>query len=388
MSTLVGIEGIGKGSGRAIREEMDPEHYLRASYYERWLWSTEERLLRKGTIAPGEVDAWVERLRAGEPAPRRLDPEQAERDRAAISTMSPLGEAGETRFAPRRPGPRRAPPARRSYALSSLRARRRGRGDGGPRHRAAARHRPLRRADRARLLRLVRLGRRLRAGRRAGAGRCCSTSASPTWSRRERHDHDHDHDDVAVRAAALEALLVEKGLISTDAIDAVVDLYENDVGPQNGARVVARAWVDDAYRERLRQNGTAAIAELGYGGFEGDTMVVVENTPEVHNVIVCTLCSCYPWPVLGLAAVLVQEPRLPRPRRRRAARRARRVRPRARRRRSRSASGTRPPRCATSCCRCGPPGPESLGEEELAALVTRDSMVGTGLPLQPAGAAA
>ena len=100
MSTLVGIERIGKGSGRAIREEMDPEHYLRASYYERWLWSTEERLLRKGTIAPGEVDAWVARLRAGEAAPRRLDPEQAERDRAAISNMSPLGEAGETRFVP------------------------------------------------------------------------------------------------------------------------------------------------------------------------------------------------------------------------------------------------------------------------------------------------
>ena len=101
-------------------------------------------------------------------------------------------------------------------------------------------------------------------------------------------------------SGALEALLVEKGLISTDAIDAVVDLYENDVGPQNGARVVARAWVDEAYRERLRANGSAAIAELGYGGFEGDTMVIVENTPTVHNVIVCTLCSCYPWPVLGL----------------------------------------------------------------------------------------
>jgi nitrile hydratase subunit beta len=100
MSTLVGIEGIGRGSGRAIREEMEPEHYLRASYYERWLWSTEQRLLRKGTIAPGDVEAWVERLREGEPAPRRLDPEQAERDRAAISTMHPLGEVGETRFVP------------------------------------------------------------------------------------------------------------------------------------------------------------------------------------------------------------------------------------------------------------------------------------------------
>lgn len=100
MSTLVGIEGLGKGGGRPIREEMEPEHYLRASYYERWLWSTEQRLLRRGTIAPGEVDAWVERLFAGEPVARRLDPGQAARDRAAISETRPLGAAGETRFSP------------------------------------------------------------------------------------------------------------------------------------------------------------------------------------------------------------------------------------------------------------------------------------------------
>lgn len=98
MSTIVGIEGLGKGGGRPIREEMAPEHYLRATYYERWLWSTEQRLLRKGTIAPGEVDAWVERLLAGEPVAQRLDSEQAARDRAACSETSPLGEAGETRF--------------------------------------------------------------------------------------------------------------------------------------------------------------------------------------------------------------------------------------------------------------------------------------------------
>ena len=100
ISTLVGIEGLGSGGGRSIREEMDPEHYLRASYYERWLWSTEQRLLRKGTILPGEVDAWVERLRAGEPVPQRSDPEQAARDRAAISGTSPLGVAEQTRFTP------------------------------------------------------------------------------------------------------------------------------------------------------------------------------------------------------------------------------------------------------------------------------------------------
>src|ERR1700712_3614054 len=127
------------------------------------------------------------------------------------------------------------------------------------------------------------------------------------------HDHDHDHDhghdhghherpasQPELRACALEALLVERGLLSTDAIDAVVSYYENDVGPQNGARVIAHAWVDPEYRARLLGDGSSAIAELGYGGVEGEHMVVVENTPDVHNVIVCTLCSCYPWPVLGL----------------------------------------------------------------------------------------
>jgi len=100
MSTIVGIEGLGKGGGRPIREEMEPEHYLHASYYERWLWSTEQRLLRRGTIEPGEVEAWVERLLAGEPVPQRLDPAQAARDRAAISEVSPLGTAAATRFSP------------------------------------------------------------------------------------------------------------------------------------------------------------------------------------------------------------------------------------------------------------------------------------------------
>jgi nitrile hydratase subunit alpha len=121
------------------------------------------------------------------------------------------------------------------------------------------------------------------------------------------HDHDHDghHDpraksEVELRADALEALLAEKGLVSTDAIEAVVDLYENDIGPQNGARVIARAWVDPDYKARLLANGGAAIAELGYWGIEANTLVAVENTPSIHNVIVCTLCSCYPWSVLGL----------------------------------------------------------------------------------------
>lgn len=125
-------------------------------------------------------------------------------------------------------------------------------------------------------------------------------------SRHEDHDthdghgHVHDEMDAALRAKALESLLVEKGLITTDAIDAIVHAYEQDIGPLNGARVVARAWADPDYRERLLADGTAAIAELGFTGSEGAEMVVVENTPAVHNVVVCTLCSCYPWPVLGL----------------------------------------------------------------------------------------
>ncbi len=118
------------------------------------------------------------------------------------------------------------------------------------------------------------------------------------------HDHADPHaesaSDAALRAKALESLLVEKGLVSTDAIDAIVHTYEHDIGPLNGAKVVARAWVDPAYKQRLLRDGTAAVAELGFSGAEGGEIVVLENTPTVHNVVVCTLCSCYPWPVLGL----------------------------------------------------------------------------------------
>ena len=121
------------------------------------------------------------------------------------------------------------------------------------------------------------------------------------------HDHGHDHQvvpsDPALRVKSLESLLVEKGLVDPAALDALIDMYEHKIGPRNGARVVARAWVDPAYKARLLADGTAAIAELGYGGTQGEHMVVVENTPKVHNLIVCTLCSCYPWPVLGLPPV-------------------------------------------------------------------------------------
>jgi nitrile hydratase len=120
--------------------------------------------------------------------------------------------------------------------------------------------------------------------------------------------HDHGHDDTALRVEALEAILQERGLIDPRAVDELIRVYEEDVGPMNGARVVARAWVDPEYKRRLLADGTAAIAELGYGGPQGEHMVVVENTPEVHNVVVCTLCSCYPWPVLGLPPAWYKSP--------------------------------------------------------------------------------
>ena len=124
----------------------------------------------------------------------------------------------------------------------------------------------------------------------------------------DHHDHDDDHgqdppSDMTLRVKALESLLVEKGLVDPAALDAIVDHYERRVGPRNGARVVARAWVDPAYKARLLSDATAAIAELGYTGGQGAHMVVAENTPGRHNLVVCTLCSCYPWPVLGLPPV-------------------------------------------------------------------------------------
>ncbi|HUF33459.1 MAG TPA: nitrile hydratase subunit alpha [Acidimicrobiales bacterium] len=112
--------------------------------------------------------------------------------------------------------------------------------------------------------------------------------------------HDAPADPLVARVAALEHLLVERGLVTTDAIDAIVEAYEHDIGPHLGAQVVARAWSDPDFRERLLADGTAACAELGLGGAQGEVIVVRANTPTVHNVVVCTLCSCYPWPLLGL----------------------------------------------------------------------------------------
>jgi len=193
------------------------------------------------------------------------------------------------------------------------------------------------------------------------------------------HHHPSPASTVELRARALEALLAEKGLVSGDAIDAVVELYENDVGPQNGAKVVARAWLDEGYRARLLSDSNDAIAELGFGGAEGDNMVVVANSPTVHNMVVCTLCSCYPWPVLGLPPTWYKSP----PYRARAV-----SEPRAVLREFeveldddveiRVWDSSAEVRYLVLPMR--PPGTESWGDDRLAAIVTRDCMIGTALP--------
>jgi nitrile hydratase subunit alpha len=194
------------------------------------------------------------------------------------------------------------------------------------------------------------------------------------------HEHDHDHQavpaDIALRVKALESLLVEKGMVNPAALDAVVDAYERKIGPRNGARVVARAWTDRAYRQRLLTDGTAAIAELGYGGAQGEHMVVLENTPKIHNLVVCTLCSCYPWPVLGLPPVWYKSA----PYRSRAV-----IDPRGVLKEFgleladdvevRIWDSTADVRYLVLPER--PAGTEGLNEDELASLVTRDAMVGT-----------
>jgi nitrile hydratase len=195
------------------------------------------------------------------------------------------------------------------------------------------------------------------------------------------HDHHHPRpaSTLELRARALEALLAERGLVSTDAIDAVVERYEQDVGPQNGARVVARAWVDERYRERLLSAANEAIAELGFGGAEGDNMVVVANTPAVHNMIVCTLCSCYPWPVLGLPPTWYKSP----PYRSRAV-----AEPRAVLREFGLELGDEVEiRVWDSSAEVRylvlpmrPPHTDVWSEEQLAAVVTRDCMIGTAVP--------
>jgi len=197
----------------------------------------------------------------------------------------------------------------------------------------------------------------------------------------DAHEHQHSHarqavpSDPALRVKALESLLVEKGLIDPAALDALIDVYEHKIGPRNGARVVARAWVDPAYKQRLLTDADDAIAELGYGGMQGEHMVAVDNTAKVHNLVVCTLCSCYPWAVLGLPPVWYKSA----PYRSRSV-----LDPRGILREFglelrndievRVWDSTADVRYLVLPER--PTGTERLNEEQLAALVTRDSMIG------------
>jgi nitrile hydratase len=200
------------------------------------------------------------------------------------------------------------------------------------------------------------------------------------------HSHSHDHDDhhsllpsdPELRVKAIETLLLSKGLIDSETLDELIDTYENKIGPQNGAKVVAKAWVDSDYKKRLLEDATSAIRELSYQGRQGENMVVVENTTEIHNVIVCTLCSCYPWPVLGIPPTWYKSDEY----RSRTVREPRKV---------LSEFGvnvddkiqvkvwdsTAELRYLVLPMR--PEGTENMNEDELAKLVTRNSMIGTGL---------
>ena len=145
--------------------------------------------------------------------------------------------------------------------------------------------------------------RRFLKGAAAGAAAMIAEPHAAHGHEHQDHDHQAVPSDLTLRVKAPESLLVEKGLVDRAALDAIVDTYETQIGPRNGARVVARAWVDPVYKKRLLADPTAAIAELGYAGGQGEDMVVLENGPKVHNLVVCTLCSCYPWPILGLPPV-------------------------------------------------------------------------------------
>ena len=199
------------------------------------------------------------------------------------------------------------------------------------------------------------------------------------------HDHDHEHSELGemdLRVRALESVLAQKGYIDPAALDLLIDTYQTQIGPRNGARVVARAWADPAYRQELLRDATAAIASLGYTGRQGEHMVVLENTPQRHHMVVCTLCSCYPWPVLGLPPTWYKSA----PYRSRAVKDPRGVLadfgvtlPESTE--IRIADSTAEVRYLVLPMR--PAGTEGFSEAQLADLVTRDSMIGTGLPLEP-----
>jgi nitrile hydratase len=189
------------------------------------------------------------------------------------------------------------------------------------------------------------------------------------------HHHPAELAPIEARVAAIESILVEQGILDTDALDAIVQHFEDNLGPMNGAKVVARAWTDPAYKERLLADGTAAIGELGFEGPQGELMVVVENTPAIHNLVVCTLCSCYPWPTLGLPPKWYKAP----------AYRARAVREP---RKLLAEMGTvlgddveirvwdSSAEARYLVLPMRPQGTEAMSEEQLAGIVTRDSMIG------------
>ena len=196
-----------------------------------------------------------------------------------------------------------------------------------------------------------------------------------------QHDHAHSHlpSDPELRVKAVETLLLNKGLIDSKTVDELIDTYENRIGPKNGAKVVAKAWVDPEYKKRLLNDATSAIRELSYQGRQGENMVVVENTPETHNVIVCTLCSCYPWPVLGIPPTWYKSDEY----RSRTVREPRKVLlefglPLDPKVQIKVWDSTAEIRYLVLPMR--PKGTENMNENELAELVTRNSMIGTGLP--------
>ncbi|MCF8467594.1 MAG: nitrile hydratase subunit alpha [Sneathiella sp.] len=196
------------------------------------------------------------------------------------------------------------------------------------------------------------------------------------------HKHSDPLPETVLRVKSLESLLIEKGLVEAAALDALIDRYENKVGPKNGAKVVARAWVDEEFKERLLKDGSAAIAEFGFSGAQGEELIAVENTDKIHNVVVCTLCSCYPWPVLGLPPVWYKSA----PYRSRVVREPRKV---------LEEFGTKLPagtevRVWDSTAETRylvvpkrPEGTEGLSEDELTQLVSRDSMIGVSEALGP-----
>ena len=200
------------------------------------------------------------------------------------------------------------------------------------------------------------------------------------------HDHDHDHSELGamdLRVRALESVLTQKGYIDPAALDQLIDTYQTRIGPRNGARVVSRAWLDPAFDDWLRRDATAAIASLGYTGRQGEHMVALHNTPTRHHMVVCTLCSCYPWPVLGLPPTWYKSA----PYRSRAVRDPRGVLadfgvvlPETTE--IRVVDSTAEVRYLVIPLR--PAGTEGWTEEQLATLVTRDSMIGTGLAQEPA----